>query len=519
MASGETFSAPKPFLQGSILLSALASACSGGAGFTAQRTGQDGSLSEGSDGGVVVVVSPNADGAGPVDAVAEGSPSMTTTEPDGGEPEKQGDATSDGPLCSPSDLECGGTCVPIDTNNCGGCGTKCPAPDGGTPTCTEANHLYKCDIACGANLTRCGSACVMVQTDANNCGRCGHGCVAGSCVSGQCQSWVVANTPASQAGLPVLRAGTYGHADLVTDGTNVVWIDADQGVLQVSATTGPSAPIINLSPMQPSSSITAANLALVNRVVAWTLEDANNGVSLWAAMEGTPNSGAMVASLGSHSVGDLPSGLALDGTAANAYFLDSENNSGSAPQSPGLYKCNLASKSCSLLYDVYIPTSLLLANDLAMASSRLFWTDSAYGSISRADYSSNALGTVVSNQNAPCLLALDATNLYWANVVLGDAGTPSFSIAATPQASPGSVTAVVTSVNGTLGGMGADGTNLYFIENTSTVSGQLEYAPVNGSSAPQLLKANQQAYAVAVGGGAIYWLNAPDNTIDGIAAP
>ena len=32
------------------------------------------------------------------------------------------------------------------------------------------------------------------------------------------------------------------------------------------------------------------------------------------------------------------------------------------------------------------------------------------------------------------------------------------------------------------------------------------------------LKAGQQAYGLAVGGGAIYWLNG-DNTIDGIAAP
>jgi hypothetical protein len=150
---------------------------------------------------------------------------------------------------------------------------------------------------------------------------------------------------------------------------------------------------------------------------------------------------------------------------------------------------------------------------VAIAGSRLFWTDSASGSILRADYASSARGTVVSGQSGPCLLALDATNVYWANVVLGDAGTPSFSIAATPQANPGTVTPVVTSVNGSLYGMGADGTNVYFANNL-----QLEYAPVNGGSAPQPLKPDQQAYGIAVVGGAIYWLNG-DNTIDGIAAP
>ena len=62
--------------------------------------------------------------------------------------------------------------------------------------------------------------------------------------------------------------------------------------------------------------------------------------------------------------------------------------------------------------------------------------------------------------------------------------------------------------------MRTDGTNVYFADGT----GQLEYAPVHGSAASQPLKAGQQADAIAVGGGAIYWLNG-DNTIDGIAAP
>jgi hypothetical protein len=520
MSGREVYSAHNAFLQGSILLSMLGSGCGGGSGFTSQGSGQDASVSGESEGGVVIVVNPNADAQGPFDALAESTPAIPTTEADAGEPRKQGDATVDGPSCSSSDLECGGTCVAIDTDNCGACGTKCSAPDGGTPTCTEVNHAYKCDIACSPNLTHCGNACVSVQTDTNNCGRCGHGCLAGACVSGQCQSWLVANTSATNAGLYVPRAGAFGWAQMVTDGTHVLWMDVNQGILEVSAKAGPSAPIGNLSPLHGSNSSSGpANLAMANGVVVWTMMDANNGISLWAASEGQYPSGAMVASLGPNSVGDLPSGLALDATAANAYFIDSENNSAPSPQYPGLYKCNLANKSCSVLYAVTVPTTLLLANDVAMAGSRLFWTDSANGSISRADYASNALGTVVSNQNAPCLLTLDATNLYWDSVVLSDAGPPSFSLAATPQASPGAVTSLVSSTSGSLGGMASDGTNLYFIENTSSAIGQLEYVPVSGSSAPQPLKPNQQAYALAVGGGAIYWLNSGDNTIDGIAAP
>lgn len=510
MSSRETYSACKAFLQGSILLSMLASACGGGAGFTSQGSGQDAGGPGDSDGGVVIIISPNMDAQGSVDAVAESVP----TEADAG------DATVDGPLCSSSDLACGGACVAIDTDNCGACGTKCSAPDGGTPTCTEVNRAYKCDIACSPNLTHCGNACVSVQTDTNNCGRCGHSCLAGACVSGQCQSWLVANTPASEAALGVPRAGTYGHYDMATDGSNVVWIDPDKGVLQVSATAGASVLPVTLSPLQYMSTASPANLAMANEVVVWTMLDVNNGISLWGATEGGKNSGGMIASVGSTANttnGDLPSGLALDANASNAYFIDSENVQGPSNQSPALYKCSLARKSCAVLYGVDFPGAFLLPNDVAvtMAGDRLFWTDSAQGTISRADYTTSApVGPVVSNQNGPCLLALDSTNVYWENVVPGiDGGAPSFSIASTPQASPGVVKSVVSSMSGAPQDLRTDGTNLYF-----ELGGDLEYVPVNGSAPPQPLKAGQQVYAIAVGGGAIYWLNA-DNTINGIAAP
>jgi hypothetical protein len=520
MLRHDSFSVRERLLLGGALLSVLGFACGGGQGFTTTEPAIDGGGAEppDEDGGVIVVVGSDGEG-GP----APVNPNADASAPDAGDTQHGQDATFDAPLsCSSSELACGGVCVSNDTSHCGACETACAVPDGGTATCTEIKQMYQCGIACGTNLTNCGNACLDVQTDPANCGRCGHSCVEGACVSGQCQSWVVADTSAANAGLPVARAGTPGHVDLATDGANVIWVDLDQGILQVSATAGPSAAIMNLSPLQFSSATTVANLAVANGVVVWTMSDVNNGVSLWAATEGTAPSGALVASLGSGTAGDVPSGLALDATGANAYFLDSETGSSSAvPKSPGLYKCTLASKSCSLLYAATPPSNVLLANDVATMGSRLFWTDSAAGAVQRADYSNNALGAAVSNQSGPCLLALDATNVYWANVMLNGAdggGTPSFSIAATPQANPGAVTSVV-SMDGTLQGMGTDGTNLYFVKNTpGGPDGQLEYAPVDGSAAPQVLKPDQSAYGLTVGGGAVYWLNG-DNTIDGIAAP
>ena len=531
MSSHEAFSRRKSLVAGCALLGTHALACSGGNGFTAQGSQPDGSVSgsaqnpDDSDGGLVVVVNPagkdaSVDDDATADAGTVAAMDAATAAQDAQQQPNAGDATTDSPSCSSSELDCGGRCVPIDTSNCGACGTKCAAPDGGTASCTEVSHVYSCGIACDTNLTHCGSSCVDLQNDSNNCGRCEHGCVGAACVAGQCQSWVVTSTSASSAILPVERTGEYGHIDMVADGSSVVWIDSTQGVLQVSA-TGASSSIINLAPFQRSSTVSPASLAMAHGVVVWTQTDVNNGVSLWAATEGSANSGALIASLGSSSAPDLPSGLALDDSAANAYFIDSVTNSSSSPHNSGLYKCNLGNKSCSVLYSVNLPGSALLSNDIAMAGTRLFWTDSAAGTIDRADYSTNVMGSTVTGQNGPCLLALDATYAYWANVSLADAGpdtASSFSIGRTPLASPGTVTPVVPSVAGFLDGMGSDGTNLYFVHGGNGQVGLLEYVPADGSAAPRSLKDGQQAYGLAIGGGAIFWMNA-DDTINGIAAP
>ncbi len=516
----DAFASHKRFAAVSVLLGTLAPACSGGNSFTATPSQPDGSVPSGpvgsDDGGVVVVVGPNADAMSPEDASVVDA-EMTTT-PDAGNVDAQPDAAKADatfvPSCSMSELACGGRCIPIDTSNCGACGTACSAPDGGTATCTEASQTYSCGITCNAGLTHCGGACVDTQSDTGNCGRCGHSCVSGTCAAGQCQSWLVANATASSAGLPIARGGMYGAVDMATDGTNVVWVDPSQGVMEAPAAGGGA--IVTLEPMQYSTTGSLANLAMGHGVVVWTEWDVTNGVSLYAATEGTANTGALVASLGTSSAGDLPSGLALDATAANAYFLDTANSNG-APTHPGLYKCNLASKSCSVAFSANPPASLLLSNDVAMANARVFWTDSSAGSI---DFATNAMTTAAMSQSGPCLLALDSTYVYWADVALTDAGTgpASFSISRTSQATPGTVTPVVPTTSGSVGGMGSDGAHVYFIQRGASQIGLLKYVAADGSAAPQSLKDGQQAYALAVGGGAVYWLNG-DNTIDGIAAP
>ncbi len=81
--------------------------------------------------------------------------------------------------CTGSESRCDGGCTDVQTdpNNCGACGTVCPAGQG----CTAGG------CACPAPSTTCGSQCVTVQTDATNCGACGKACRTGEvCQGGAC---------------------------------------------------------------------------------------------------------------------------------------------------------------------------------------------------------------------------------------------------------------------------------------------------------------------------------------------
>jgi hypothetical protein len=88
--------------------------------------------------------------------------------------------------CMPSETQCSATGVP---QLCTGSGVwqdqaKCLTN-------------YACSAAmgtCTCAKTACsGNSCVDTATDASNCGVCGHNCLGGPCLSGQCQPAVVAN--------------------------------------------------------------------------------------------------------------------------------------------------------------------------------------------------------------------------------------------------------------------------------------------------------------------------------------
>jgi hypothetical protein len=100
------------------------------------------------------------------------------------------------PICSQGQTNCGGSCVDTtsDPNHCGNCSTQCTVMNG-----TAACSAGQCGIAsCTPPYTNCdghySSGCnVNLNTDWQNCGRCGNVCsggVVGSpgvCQNGMCE--------------------------------------------------------------------------------------------------------------------------------------------------------------------------------------------------------------------------------------------------------------------------------------------------------------------------------------------
>lgn len=126
--------------------------------------------------------------------------------PDGQPP---ADTSSDGPTCT----VCESGCVDLqtDNNNCGRCGTSCAA--------NERCSTGMCKPECQSPNRECGMApnttCVAVQTDPLNCGSCGNACMPNEmCMNGTCTS----SCPS-----PRMMCGTGGMSscvDLQTDSAN-----------------------------------------------------------------------------------------------------------------------------------------------------------------------------------------------------------------------------------------------------------------------------------------------------------
>jgi hypothetical protein len=220
--------------------------------------------------------------------------------------------------------------------------------------------------------------CVGSQTDARNCGACGHDCEEGACVSGVC-------TP-----FPLSR-GVFAD-DLVSDGTTLYWVDGKPGgtVSRCGVDACTPTPIVSNRAMPLRVALDPAGQLLWTEFGSGTTADG----SVWMLNGSTPTPLAM------HRNG--PQGIAAD--ASSVYWAELNGNQ--------LVRYTRASGTFAPFGPAQGgPVSIVLDG-----TGNAYWTASGDGKVNRCPVNNCTPGTVTtlaSLHTSPWGVALDAKYVYF----------------------------------------------------------------------------------------------------------
>ncbi len=308
-----------------------------------------------------------------------------------------------------------------------------------------------------------GSTCIADLTlDPRSCGACGHDCLGGACLLGQCQPfqiaqnlhgpfwltldattvyWTELGDPTTNSvrqcrkdgsGLITLATapGTFGG--IVVDGKNAYWSHQTQGPIQISVERTP------LAPAAPSvtevTNLLGAFYAGGVAVDATTVYFTTNSL-----VAGAPKNGTMVSAqtVLSPVDGTGPVPLATDGS---TLFLASQS---------GLYT---GTATLSLPALVPVKASSIGASDIAINGTRVFGAgDSTVWSLPIAG---GPTSTFTTQELGAGGVAVDTTTVYF---------TTATEVRATPIAGGGPIKVLARGYT-QLGHIAADGTAVYFTD-------------------------------------------------------
>jgi hypothetical protein len=265
------------------------------------------------------------------------------------------------------------------------------------------------------------SCSVNLQTDPDNCGRCGHSCLGGACTTGQCQPitiaagqdypWALTLANASvywandgadsgvlvcptsgcvDAGASVIASNQVFPSAVAVDATNVYWTTA--GTLSTCPLSGcPAGPVVLASATQP--------LAVAQDAVNLYWTEFNFASPAAGSVYACPKPGCVpITTVASSQTG--PFGVAVDD--AGIYWLDN------AAMPPQLAQCQLACGSPS-----FTPISPNDPRYIATDGTRIYWTDRA--AVWACSEGACDAGVLAPNQQSASGIALDTGNVYWAS--------------------------------------------------------------------------------------------------------
>jgi hypothetical protein len=408
-----------------------------------------------------------------------------------------GQAATDGASCGSNQVCSGGMCVACTANvactpatTCHSGLTSCAT---GTSVCTDTGNLtngtlctgsnpcfqtYTCQagtctgsnpVSCSGGMTcvsgtcqcpsgtmSCGGTCINVMGDANNCGRCGHGCLPGNggmCSAGVCQP------------IGFVTAGASNIVAFDTDGSVVVFADSSLNeIAQVSVPGG--------TPLVLSGGGQATNpdhVVLGSGNVYWTQADGNFG----KGTTGQLNAGNIVgASCGTPT-----------------YGLVNAGSGGFDILTGALYSVALGLSGNPCLADT---TTMISGTYGSSLSPKWAFGDIGNNAVVFGANNNGPPNAVIASQPGVKWVWDDGTYAYWA--------TSEPAIRRARFSAPSGVSLVI-SPGAAVGGLTTDGTNVYY-----QISTGIYYVPVAGASSGTLLT-NKAGTRLRYGAGAVFFLS------------
>lgn len=308
----------------------------------------------------------------------------------------------------------------------------------------------------------CGMECANLDTDAQHCGRCGHGCLAGSCVDGLCQRFTLAN-PKNPVGI-------------TADDMTVYWVDADAGEIQ-SAPRGTAAQHNTLTTglINPFAVVVQGDDLIF-------IEKATNG-----RVRRIPKTGGTPTGIAGSQI--TPSALAADtsiywGLEGTDQITDGTNSRSAAnPQG------------------------------IALDATGVFFTTFNEGSIRRAPRdlsSSQPTAELIASQTKPTAITVNATHVFWVN---RDTSGGVYSL---PKVGGALVTLDTTDMPYDVE---IDATHAYWLTRES--GGQLRRRGLASGGVETLATGLGQVHSLVVTSNALYWTvqHASLARVQGLAKP
>jgi hypothetical protein len=316
--------------------------------------------------------------------------------------------------------------VPADAGAEGG------APEGGPDATTvtvqdggDASSVVSDAPSVGPNDAPPGTdapVCSDTGSDTHNCGRCGHDCLGGQCMTGTCQPLMLYPTSAD-------AGASISPSTLTEDDSYLYWTDLGGSVNRTDKTSGATA---NLLPSTLSASVPTA-IAVDDSAAYWgdangifrcaktgcaptpaSVTSATGAVSMAVDDTGLYWSDGVSQILSVHKLGAGETGSVLwDGDASPAHVAtDGERVYFTASDSL-LRAVGVDGGAGFVIGDPSSAGSL----GIALANGSVYWAveDPAVGEVLGSSTSSPAAAPIASTQPGPLFVASDGTNVYWVN--------------------------------------------------------------------------------------------------------